>query len=293
VPPLRDDKQLAAWNGLMISGLAVGARVLGEPRYAAAAARAADFLLTHLREGDGLRRSFTEGHAAGGGAGFLDDYAFVAAGLFDLYEATFEARWLREALALADATQRRFGDAARGGWFMTSGEHETLIAREKPAYDGAEPSGTSVALRNALRAFAFTGDERWREVAAQGFGGLHAVLEGKPVAITEALLALDTFTDAAREIALVWPAGGEAAGGAAAEPLRATLRRVFLPNAAIAGAADGAGVAALAEIAPWMAGKLAQSGKATAYVCEHGHCELPATDPALFAQQLAKPPRGY
>ena len=291
VPPLRDDKQLAAWNGLMISGLAVGARILGEPRYASAAARAADFLLVHLRDGDRLRRSYTDGRADG--AGFLDDYAFLAAGLFDLYEATFEARWLREALALADATQRRFGDAARGGWFMTSGEHETLIAREKPAYDGAEPSGTSVALRNALRAFAFTGDERWREVAAQGFGGLHAVLEGKPVAITEALLALDTFTDAAREIALVWPAGGEAAGGAAAEPLRATLRRVFLPNAAIAGAADGAGVAALAEIAPWMAGKLAQSGKATAYVCEHGHCELPATDPALFAQQLAKPPRGY
>jgi len=296
VPPLRDDKQLAAWNGLMISGLAVGARVLGEPRYAAAAARAADFLLTHLREGDGLRRSFTEGHAAGGGAGFLDDYAFVAAGLFDLYEATFEARWLREALALADATQRRFGDAARGGWFMTSGEHETLIAREKPAYDGAEPSGTSVALRNALRAYAFSGDERWQAIATRALAGLHGVLEAKPVAITEALLALDAFTDTAREIALVWPAGagGGAPGGpGAAEPLRAALRQVFLPNAAIAGAADGAGVAALAAIAPWMAGKLAQSGKATAYVCEHGHCELPATDPAVFAQQLAKPPRPY
>ena len=171
-----------------------------------------------------------------------------------------------------------------------------MIAREKPAYDGAEPSGTSVALRNALRAFAFTGDERWRAIAAQALASLHGVLEAKPVAITEALLALDAFTDTAREIALVWPAGasGDASGGAAAaEPLRAALRQAFLPNAAIAGAADGAGVAALAAIAPWMAGKLAQSGKATAYVCEHGHCELPATDPAVFAQQLAKPPRGY
>ena len=176
VPPLRDDKQLAAWNGLMISGLAVGGRILGEPRYVAAAARAADFVLGHMREGDRLRRSFKEGDAAGSASasGFLDDYAFLAAGLFDLYEATFDARWLREALATTDATERRFADAQRGGWYMTSDEHERLIAREKPAYDGAEPSGTSVALRNALRAYAFTGDERWRGIAEKAFGSLRA-----------------------------------------------------------------------------------------------------------------------
>jgi uncharacterized protein YyaL (SSP411 family) len=296
VPPLRDDKQLAAWNGLMISGLAVGGRILGDARYAAAAARAADFVLTQMREGDRLRRSFKAGTTSPAAAawGFLDDYAFLAAGLFDLYEATFDLRWLHEALATVDATERRFGDAQRGGWYMTSDEHERLIAREKPAYDGAEPSGTSVALRNALRAYAFTGDERWRIVAEKGLANLHPVLDSKPVAITEALLALDAFTDVGREVALVWPAQHADGGGAATvEPLRAVLRRTFLPNAVLAGAAEGDAIAALAEVAPFVAEKVAQSRRATAYVCEHGHCELPATDPAEFARQLAKPARPY
>jgi hypothetical protein len=295
VPPLRDDKQLAAWNGLMISGLAVGGRILGEARYVAAAARAADFVLTHMRDGDRLQRSYKESEAsvsassASPAQGFLDDYAFLAAGLFDLYEATFDVRWLREALATTDTTERRFADAKRGGWYMTSDEHERLIAREKPAYDGAEPSGTSVALRNALRAYAFTGDERWRGVAEKAFGSLHAVLESKPVVITEALLALDAFTDVSREVALVWPAGE----AAAVEPLQAVLRRTFLPNAVLAGAAEGDDLAALAKLAPFAADKIAQSRHATAYVCERGHCELPTTDPEAFARQLAKAPRGY
>jgi uncharacterized protein YyaL (SSP411 family) len=302
VPPLRDDKQLAAWNGLMISGLAVGGRILGERRYAAAAARAADFVLTKMKQGDRLRRSVLDppapapassaSLASGEGVplGFLDDYAFVAAGLFDLYEATFEARWLREALALADATERLFADAQRGGWFMTSGAHERLIAREKPTYDGAEPSGTSIALRNALRAYAFTADERWRTVAEKAFASLHGVLDSKPVAITEALLALDAFTDVAREVALVWPAGS---APATVEPLQAALRRTFLPNAVVAGAAEGDAIAALAAIAPFVADKIARSGHATAYVCEHGHCELPVTAADDFTRQLGKPPRPY
>ena len=138
VPPLRDEKILAAWNGLMISGLAVAGRVLDEPRYISAAARAADFVLTHLRGADGeLRRSFKDGQARH--AAFLDDHAFLAAGLIDLYEATFDVRYLGEALALAETSERLFADPA-GAWFMSSQNHETLIAREKPAYDGAEPS---------------------------------------------------------------------------------------------------------------------------------------------------------
>jgi uncharacterized protein YyaL (SSP411 family) len=139
---LRDEKILAAWNGLMISALAVAGRILDAPRYVAAAVRAADFVLTHLRGADGgLRRSFKDGQARQ--AAFLDDHAFLAAGLIDLYEATFDVRHLRDALALAETTERLFADPA-GAWFMSSEAHERLIAREKPAYDGAEPSGTSV-----------------------------------------------------------------------------------------------------------------------------------------------------
>src|SRR6185369_16069883 len=100
-------------------------RVLGEPRYVAAAARAADFILTRMRKDGVVARSFKPDAPV---PGFLDDYAFVAGGLFDLYEASFDARWLREALALGDAVERRFADAEGGGWFMTGGEHEKLIA---------------------------------------------------------------------------------------------------------------------------------------------------------------------
>jgi uncharacterized protein YyaL (SSP411 family) len=216
--------------------------------------------------------------------GFLDDYAFVAGGLFDLYEASFDARWLREALALGDAVERRFADAEGGGWFMTGGEHEKLIAREKPRYDGAEPSGTSVALRNTLRAYTFTGDERWRVVAEKALAGLRDVLESKPIAITEALLALDYFTDVPREIAVVWPANARAA----AEPLLAALRATFVPNAVLAGAAEGDEVAALAKLAPFAGEKVAQGSHATGYVCERGRCELPATEAAVFKKQLEK-----
>ena len=143
IPPQRDDKILAAWNGLMISALAIAGRILDEPRYRDAARRAAEFLLTRLRDEAGhLLRSFKEVPAAQ--PGFLDDYAFVVAALIDVYQATFEPRYLAEALHLADATERLFADPG-GGWFMTGSIHETLIARERPTQDGAEPSGSSVA----------------------------------------------------------------------------------------------------------------------------------------------------
>jgi uncharacterized protein YyaL (SSP411 family) len=280
VPPLRDDKILAAWNGLMISGFAVAGRILGEPRYVAAAARAANFVLERMRNAGRLARSFKDGRP--GPAGFLDDYAFVVAGLLDLYEASFERRFLEGAVALADETERLFADPAHGGWFMTSGDHEALLAREKPAYDGAEPSGTSVALSNALRLSAFTTDDRWRQIAERGFGAVGAVLTSRPMAMTEALLALDWATDSAREIAIVLPRG---AGPEAAGPMLAVLRKTFLPNVVRAVVPED-DVGALAKVAPFVEGKVATTGKATAYVCERGVCQLPTHEPAALAAQL-------
>jgi uncharacterized protein YyaL (SSP411 family) len=282
VPPLRDEKILAAWNGLMISALATGGRVLGERRYVDAAARAAAFVLDSMRPGGRLARSFKDGRAGGGG--FLDDYAFVAAGLLDLYEASFDRRWLEAALALADETERRFADPDKGGWFMTAGDHEKLLAREKPAYDGAEPSGTSVALLVALRLGAFTGDDRWRAVAERAFASIGGVLADRPMAMTEALLALDFATDVQRQIAIVWPRG---AAPDAAEALLAVLRRTLLPSHVLAAAGED-DIAALAKLATFVEEKVAVHGKPTAYVCEHGKCELPTSDPAVLAQQLAK-----
>ncbi|MES1171614.1 MAG: thioredoxin domain-containing protein, partial [Bacteroidota bacterium] len=288
-PPLRDDKILAAWNGLAMSAFAVAGRVLDEPAYVRAACRAADFVLGSLRGPDGrLRRSFKDGRARH--AAFLDDYAFVVAGLIDLYEATFDLRWLREAIALADDTERLFAVAvadvdvdAGGGWFMTSGDHEVLIARERPAHDGAEPSGTSVALMNAVRLAAFTSDDRWRQIAARGFGAHARVLTERPVVMTEALLALDFFLDVPREIALVWP--DNAAGAEAARALLVVLRRLFLPSRALAGCPQAA-VDEAAPIVPFLGGKVARGGRTTAYVCRQGACELPVSDADALETQL-------
>jgi uncharacterized protein YyaL (SSP411 family) len=283
VPPLRDDKILAAWNGLMISGFAVAGRILGEPRYVAAAARASTFVLERMRASTGgrLARSFKDGRP--GPAGFLDDYAFVVAGLLDLYEAGGERRFLEAALALAGDTERLFADDARGGWFMTAGDHEALLAREKPVYDGAEPSGTSVALSNALRLAAFTTDDRWRRISDRAFAVVGPVLASRPMALTEALLALDWATDRAREVAIVLPRGGRAEDAA---PLLKVLRGRFLPNVVRAVVAED-DVPALAKTASFVEGKTATGGRPTAYVCERGACQLPTHDPSAFADQLA------
>jgi uncharacterized protein len=280
-PPLRDEKILAAWNGLAISGFAVAGRVLEEPRYVAAAARAAGFVLDRMRPNGRLVRSWKEGRT--GVAAFLDDQAFLTAGLLDLYEATFERRWLEAALALADETERRFADPA-GGWFMTAGDHEKLIAREKPAYDGAEPSGASVALLSALRLHTFTSDDRWRAIAERALASLSGPLGENPLALTETLLAVDYATDEAREIAIVWPRDTTIAS---AVPLLDVLRRTFVPNRAIAAACE-TDVAALGALVPWIADKPALDGRPTAYVCVHGRCDLPVHEPEALAASLAR-----
>jgi uncharacterized protein len=282
--PLRDDKVVTAWNGLMISALAMGGRVLAEPRYAAAAARAADFLLSRMRPGGRLARSSRGG--ALGPPGFLADHAFLTQGLLDLHEATFDPRWLAEAVSLADATERLFADP-RGGWYVAGDDQERLIAREKPTHDGAEPSGASVALMNALRLEAFTTDARWRRVAEGALRWYAPVLADQPAALTELLLGLDAFTDAAREVVLVWPEGE-----GAPEPLLAVLRGTFLPNAVLTGAPEGEPLARLGQLAPVAAGRVTVGGKPTAYVCERGACRLPVISPEKLAEQV-KPVKAY
>jgi uncharacterized protein YyaL (SSP411 family) len=284
VHPARDDKIVAAWNGLAISALATGGRVLAEPRYVAAAERAASFVLARMRPGGRLARTWKDG--ATGPAGFLDDHAFLTQGLLDLHEATFEPRWLEEAIALAEATERLFADP-RGGWFVAGEDQERLIAREKPTHDGAEPSGASVALLAVLRLEAFTTDARWRKVAEAALRWYAPALEAQPVALTELLLALDAYTDTPREVVLVWP-GGQGAP----EPFLEVLRRTFLPNRALTGAAEGEPLAQLARLAPVAAARVAVGGNPTAYVCEGGACRLPAIAPEKLAEQL-RPSRRY
>ncbi|HET9551486.1 MAG TPA: thioredoxin domain-containing protein, partial [Anaeromyxobacteraceae bacterium] len=239
--PARDEKVLASWNGLMISAMAFGGRVLAEPRWVEAARRAADFALGSLVKDGRLQRAWLGG--AAGPPAFLDDHAFLAQGLLDLFEATFEPRWLAEALALAEALERRFGDAERGGWFVTADDHERLLVREKPTHDGAEPSGASVAVQVMLRLAAFTANERWRERAERALRHHAPSLEASPLAFGELLLGLDLATDAVREVVLLWPEGTPPP-----EPFLAVLRQTFLPSRALLGAAEGPALEALGAV---------------------------------------------
>ena len=283
--PLRDEKILAGWNGLAVSALAFGGRVLGEARFVAAAARAAELVLGRMVRDGRLQRTWVAGEARV--PAFLDDHAFVAQGLLDLYEATFDPRWLEAALELSERLEALFGDPAGGGWFTTAVDHERLLAREKPTHDGAEPSGASVAALNALRLAAFTADERWRRRAEGALRHHAATLEAQPLALSEMLLALDASTDVPCEVVLVWPQGEPAP-----EPFLRVLRESFLPNRALAGAAEGEALARLGRVAPVAAGKLAAGGTATAYVCERGLCRLPAIAPEKLSAQIA-PVRPY
>lgn len=277
--PLRDEKILTAWNGLMMSALAVGGAVLGEPRYARAAASAGTFILNELRKGDRLQRSWKDGRASG--PGFLEDDAFFVAGLLDLYEATFEQRWLAEALQLAERAESLFADDENGGWFRSASDHEELIAREKLNYDGAEPAGASVALRNTLRLYSMTGDERWRRRAERALRAYSRTLTQKPSALHEMLLALDHFTAPSTEIVLIW-SSKESAPSEFVDP----LRRVFLPNRALLGAAEGSDLDSLARLAAIACEKTTLGGQTTAYVCTDGTCRLPTTNPTDFEVQL-------
>jgi uncharacterized protein YyaL (SSP411 family) len=281
VPPHTDHKVIAAWNGLMISAFARAARDLGEPHFAEVAARAADGVLARLGDGPRLRR-----HALGAratGSGFLDDYAFVIAALLDLYEATFETRWLERAIALQGALDAHFADDRAGGYFATPDDHEALLAREKPDYDGAEPSGNAVALQNLLRLHSFTTDDAYRARADALLRAFGRGLERRPSAMARLLVGLDYRLDRAKEIIIVTPGARDAAA-----PLLARLRRTFVPNHVLVVVPVGAPQRTLAARIPLVADKIVTNGKPTAYVCEERVCELPTADPAVFARQIAR-----
>ena len=280
-PPLRDEKILAAWSGLMISAHARAALALGDERYARRAARAADFVLTRMRQEGRLLRSYKDGKARHNG--YLDDYAFLISGLLDLYEATGEAHWLEEAIGLDDTLEKLFEDERHGGYFMTSDDHESLLAREKPAYDGAEPSGNSVQALNLMRLHEWTTDDRYRRRAERTLVAFGERIARAPAALSEMLLAVDFHLDTPREVVIVTPAAREEA-----EPFLAKLRSTFLPNRVLAVAAEGADLTAQARLVPLLQGKLALKGQATAYVCERGVCKLPTSDPQVFARQIRK-----
>jgi hypothetical protein len=233
-----------------------------------------------------LGRSYKDGRAPH--AGFLDDHAFLAAGLLDLFEATAtereggsELRWFEEARKLADETERAFADPA-GGWFMTGATHEALIARERPAYDGAEPSGTSVALLNAARLAVYTDDEKWRAVVRGALKAHAGVLKERPIAMSEALLAVDFVDGDPLEIVVVWP------DGANARELIDVIRATFVPARAVV-CHSTTGIPEIESALPFSRTKAADAGAPVAYVCRRGRCEFPSREAGVLRQQLRGP----
>jgi uncharacterized protein YyaL (SSP411 family) len=276
--PAVDRKVLPAWNGLMISAFARASRALNEPAHARPAARAAAFVLDRMTTGGRLRRSALDGAVTGDA--YLDDYAFFIAALLDLYEATFDPRWLRGALALERQVDSHFR-APDGGYFLTADGAEALLAREKPSYDGAEPSGNSVMLFDLLRLAELTGDDHYRARADATLRAFAATLTEQPTSAPRMLAGLDFRFDRAKQIVIVTPRDS-----AEAAPFLAELDRRFIPNRVLVVVPEHAR-AELAELVPLVADKLARGGKPTAYVCERNVCALPTADPAVFARQIS------
>jgi uncharacterized protein YyaL (SSP411 family) len=277
--PLLDDKILTSWNGLMISAMAKGGFVLQEDEWLKSAERAADFVLHHLVHDGKLLRSYHGGAARF--AAYLDDYAFFIASLLDLYETTFDQRWLEAAIRLQAELDRRYRDASNGGYYMTAADAEVLLAREKPAYDGAEPAGNSVAVMNLLRLSELTSDDSYRETADRLFGAFATILRRSPTALSEMLLALEFKLGKPAEVVITVPKNHEQA-----EPFLSILRHSFVPGKVVVVVAEGEEQRALAELVPLVKGKKAKKGNVTAYVCQAGACQSPTTETDLFARQL-------
>ncbi|MCZ7546181.1 MAG: thioredoxin domain-containing protein [Anaerolineae bacterium] len=280
IHPHKDDKILTDWNGLMIAALAKAARAFDEPVYAEAAARAAAFVLTTMRTPDGrLLHRYRDGHA--GLPGLVDDYAFMIWGLLELYEATFDVHHLEHALDLNGDLTAHFWDAEGGGFFATPGDGEELLVRQKEVYDGAVPSGNSVAMLNLLRLGRITAHAEFEDMAAQIGRAFSETIQRAPSAFTLAMMALDFGLGPSYEVVI--------AGEPDAEDTRAMQRALnapFLPNKVVLLRPASDATPAIAHIARFTAEQGSIDDRATAYVCRNYQCALPTTDVAKMLSLL-------
>ena len=280
VRPGRDDKILTSWNALMISALAQGYEVLEDPRYRAAAEAAGDFIVYNMMLDGGLLRTYRKGESRI--PGFLDDYAFTTLAFMDLYEATFELRWISLADVFARKMIMSFFDEAGKRFFFAPGSQKDLIARSCPTRDGAEPSGNSMAAIALLRLARFVDDWGYEKRARQILEGNAAAMKEAPQAYMKMLCAVDLLLHPPREIVCV----GKPQNADTQALLRA-LHAHFIPNKVVA-LIDPAGPDApdAEQRIPLLKGKKMISGKATAYLCKEFACGAPWTTPEDFAKAL-------
>ncbi|MDP3879399.1 MAG: thioredoxin domain-containing protein [Dehalococcoidales bacterium] len=279
VHPDKDDKILTDWNGLMIAALAKGARILDAPQYAAAARRAADFILNRLRSPDGrLLHRYRDGEAAV--EGNLDDHAFLVYAMLEMYETSFEVGYLRSALEINRGMVQHFRDAAGGGFYFTADDAEGLLIRQKEIYDGAVPSGNSMAMLNLIRLGRLTADADLERKSAEIGAAFAGTVAEMPSAHTQLMVAVDFAAGPSYEVIIV----GDPQGDDTGEILRA-LNRSFIPNKVVMLRPIGES-AGIDSIVPFIRNYSGIKGMATVYVCRNYQCQLPATDTASMLELL-------
>jgi uncharacterized protein YyaL (SSP411 family) len=279
--PLKDDKILADWNGLMASAMARAGWIFKDNGYLETARRALDFVLGAMRSGGGrLHHRFRDGRLDI--PGFLDDYAFVTWACLEVYRGTHEVPYLDHALRLQDETLARFWDHdGDGGFFFTADDAETLLVRQKETYDGAIPSGNSVAAFNMVRLARLTGRTEYRDRASALFRAFAAQVARQPSAHSHLMSALQLERAPSIEIVI---AG--APGASDTSRLIDVVRSTAPPGVSLLVVTQDAEAARLRELAPFAAGYGPVDGRAAAYVCRDHACQLPTTDPDAVASML-------
>lgn len=272
IHPRKDDKILTDWNGLMVAALATGARVLTEPLYASAAKRAVGFIIDNMLTSDGrLLHRYRDGEAAL--PAHLNDYAFLIDGMLELYETTFEVDYLEKAVRLNEYLLEHFWDEKNGGFYFTADDGEGLLIRQKEIYDGAIPSGNSIAMLNLLRLGRMTANSSLEQKAARIGRAFFENVSQSPSAYTQLMIAVDFAVGPSYEVIIV----GDRRADDTGKLLRA-VQQEFLPNKIVIFLPAGPDSSDIKHIAPFTRYQSTIHDKATAYVCVNHNCKLPTTD---------------
>jgi uncharacterized protein YyaL (SSP411 family) len=279
IHPQKDDKILTDWNGLMIASLAIGGRTFNEPRYTAAAEKAAQFVLKKLRRSDGrLLKRYRDGEA--GLPAHLEDYSFMTWGLIELYQTTFDIHYLEEAISINDLMLRHFWDEKDGGLFMTADDGEKLLVRSKDIYDGAIPSGNSVAALNLVRLGRITARSEYEEKADGIFKAFSGTVSSQASGHPQLMIALEFAVDESFEVVIA----GDPQGKATQNMLKA-LWRPFVPNKVVLLRPDG-DEPPITKLAAYTTTQTSSQNRPTAYVCQNFACKLPTTDIGTMLESL-------
>ncbi len=278
--PERDDKVLTDWNGLMIAAFAKAAQILDEPEYGAAAKRAAEFILSHLRSQDGrLLHRWRQGKA--GLDATAADYAFLTWGLIELYGWDFDARWLQHALDLTKDLSANYWDKKLGGFYLTAAKEQSLLPRIKESIDTALPSSNAVSMYNLLRLSRLTGNHSFEEMAAKISTLLSSRVKDSPLAFPMLLAALDLALAPSQEVVIVGRTDS-----ADTRTMLTTLRKNYFPNAVILFKPAEEEKPAISNYAGFLEFMSAIDNKATAYVCTNFKCNFPTSDPVKMLDSL-------